>query len=191
MRTSVILLTLALSACGAEDANVAKIFTFPESAMHDDRVRGYCATAFFVSPTRLVTAAHTFSKGTTYHYIKVGGQNVAVKILRIDYDRDICVVEAINYSNPTWYPLQRNGIVKLKGFHLEERTMSEEVAPNRDRNATANPIVEGESGGPLVNEAGQVVGMGVSGGKHSCVAVSSDAIAKFLDEVRAPETDKH
>ncbi len=183
MRTAaVVILLLAMSVFSAEDQNVVKIFTYAEKA-----TRGYCATAFFVSPTKLVTAAHTFSNKTTNHWIKIGPETVPVTILRIDFERDICLVETIKYVNPTWYTLQRNGVVRLKGFRKEERDLSEEpLEPMRDRISTRNIIIDGESGGPLVNESGQVVGMGIQNKGKTCISVSSDTICKFLDEV-APE----
>lgn len=184
MRLSILLLALSVSLFSAEDANVVKIYSFA-----GDAKKGHCATAFFVSPVRLITAAHTFSFGGTNHYIKVAGDSIPVTIVRIDYEKDICLVEAIHYENKTWYTLQRNGVVLLKGFRKEERVQSDEGVSRGERLYTDNQIIEGESGGPLVNETGQVIGMGIAGhGKHECVSVSSDTICKFLDSIAAPVT---
>lgn len=183
MRLSLLLLTLAFAVSASDDANVVKIFT-SNGGRH-----GYCATAFFISPTRLITAGHTFNHNTTHHYIQIGENRCQVNVVKVDFERDICVLETVEYKSPTWYSLQLNGTIKLKGFRGEDRSLSEEsVTRRKDRIETKNTIIDGESGGPLVNESGQVIGMGVQSHGGTCVSVSSDTILKFLSEV---DQDKH
>lgn len=176
MRIALFLLTIITSVFSAEDPNIAKIYA------SNGRDKTFCATAFFVSPNRLITAAHTFGSGMSNSWIKKGGANIAVTVIHCDHERDICLVETIGYTNPSWFTLQRNGVVTLKGFRYENPAQSDESVRKDERLSTYNEIIDGESGGPLVNESGQVIGMGIMSHKRTCISVSSDTIAKFLDE---------
>ncbi len=161
-----------------ESAKVVKMVT-------GDGQHEWQATAFYISPTELLTAAHTFRNHTSIHLIVKDGRTIPCTIKKIDFERDICLLECSEKSE-AFYPLLRHGKVTAVGYEDQHRAQTESPGQTASQFKINLRCVPGMSGCPLVDEGGYVIGMGVKHGafgkkETECTAISSDALAMFLE----------
>lgn len=175
MKKIIFLILLALPAFGTEtDINkVVKIFT--SSAR-----KSYCATAFYISDNQLLTAAHTFGKGSLNPRILKDGVIIHVRLIKIDYNADIALIET-DVINTDHYVLCSNGKITAVGFPGDDRKVNLS-AGRMIQLQSDNALPAGMSGSPMVNESGVVVGMAIQSddGRRQCFCVPSDTLLKFL-----------
>lgn len=138
------------------------------------------ATAFFISPNRLLTAAHTFKKSAD-PFIVMGDHEVHCKIIKIDFNKDIALVES-DEGCESFYRLV--GTMRVIGFPFGRALESPEGKVDSKRIHLHVFFVPGMSGAPLVNEYGDVEGMGVQGDilgdDHDCRAIPASTLADFV-----------
>ncbi len=145
--------------------------------------REYTATAFFISPNRLLTAAHTFRHGTKDFFIDRGGREVYCKVLRVDFDKDIALLECAEACESHYRLVSTIKVVGFPG----NNTVAEEAPGHIDLKHIHAHVhfVPGMSGGPLVNEYGDVEGMGVENNSdYDCKAVPASVLAEFVKTVK-------
>ncbi len=138
------------------------------------------ATAFFVGPTTLMTAAHTFAKANQPVIVK-NGREVVCRIAKIDKKIDICLLECdeVNeYYSITTAP-------RVIGFPFKMASETHTAVTDSSRLYFRARFVPGMSGGPLVDQAGFVIGMGVEHNmlknkESSCKAIPASVLAEFL-----------
>lgn len=176
MRLILLLLAIPMLTMAAEP--VEKTVKF----YANNGTKEWCATAFFVTPTQLLTAAHTLAHTSKNVFILRHGKIERVRVVKVDYNLDAALVEC-DVPNAEHYALSDNGVVKAVGYAHEERALTTNPGIVTQVEASAL-LVDGMSGCPLVNSSGVVVGMGVSGDerKHPCYAVPSDALVKFMQK---------
>lgn len=146
----------------------------------------WMATGFFVSDTWVMTAAHTFREGHLNAFLTINGQNTRVKIVRLDFDKDMCLLES-PVPNATFFAIQQNRTLRAVGF-TDEQLHDVPGHSEAKELVTTNPIKRGMSGCPLINETGEVVGMGVrdnSFKKDRCYSVTADNLNAFIEAARA------
>lgn len=150
------------------------------------RCRG---TAFFVSDDLLLTAAHNLRDAATTRYILRNGKQVAISIVKVDFKLDVAVIRCAE-KNPTHYTLAVHGGTTVIGF-LGHDTTATITTSSLAQLLTKNKCLEGMSGCPVVNEAGNVVGMGIRRDSNdmetwssSCYAVPSDVMLEFMQGVK-------
>ncbi len=182
MKTLFLSLILISSAFCAEptQAPAQKVFKFSTS----DNKLVWSATAFYISPTRLLTAAHTLSHKTWEHYIKKDGIKISVKVVKIDYQADIALLES-DVQNADFFVLLQTNPVTAIGFEHDSEVLSERKggAGESRELITNNVMVEGMSGCPIVTASGVVIGMGVRGnGRDKCISVPASVLVKFADK---------
>ncbi len=137
------------------------------------------ASAFFVSPTQLLTAAHTFKKSVDQWIVK-DGREVHCVIVRIDFKADIAVLECEEPS-VAWYKLV--GPITVVGYPFKKDLEQNELSFDTKIHLKGKYWI-GMSGAPLVDENGVVVAMGVGHdmGKdgQTCKAIPASCLAAFL-----------
>lgn len=138
----------------------------------------WAATAFYISQTQLLTAAHTCAHGQNTFIVR-DGKITRVRIAKVDYKADIALLDCdVACADP--YVLTRHGTIKIDGFPGGKPLTTTGVVKQIEVTAA---LPAGMSGSPLVDEGGNVIGMGVmrDGKKHPCYAVPSDALLKFIE----------
>ncbi len=142
----------------------------------------WTATAFFISPSRLLTAAHTLRGGPKDCWIEMNGREVVCRILKVDFDKDVALIESDEQCG-AFYRLV--GRVKMIGFPFgKESTESPDGVIDSKRVHARVYFRPGMSGGPLVNEYGDVEGMGVQGelfkDYYNCRLIPASVLAEFI-----------
>ncbi len=174
-------LVLSFSAYAVESDKIFKMYS-------NNGKDEWCATAFFVSETRLLTAAHTFKKGGHRHVIIKEGRTIVLKLVKIDYKADIAVLES-SEKNATFYEFSsatpaKGEQVSAIGFCQSDVFLTDlkETVKSVGNKIDCKPDgVNGMSGCPLVDSNGKVVGMLVSGWggtSHSITAVTLKAFVE-------------
>lgn len=140
----------------------------------------YSATAFFISPTRLLTAGHEV-KNAVDQWIDKDGRSVRCKLLKVDFEKDVALLEC-DEENGSFYRLVST--ITVIGF--PDGKVREESGGQIDRRIHAHVhFVPGMSGGPLVNEYGDVEGMGVENqSDYDCKAVPASVLADFIKSAK-------
>ncbi len=175
---TILLIAILMFSAGAAEPKPVEIQKAFKVVTRNARTTWF-ATAFFVSKNRLLTAAHTFEKSRD-PYIQKDGREIRCRIVKIDFGKDIAVLEC-EEENADHYRLvskvkvvgaagggdvvEHDGRIDLKYIHAKVY------------------FVKGMSGGPLINEYGDVEGMGVKGdmvGDNNCRAIPASALASFL-----------
>jgi S1-C subfamily serine protease len=149
----------------------------------------WCATAFFYTETRLLTAAHTFKKGGTRHVIIKEGRTVVVKLIKIDYKADIAVLEC-SEKNATCFEFStaipsKGEQVSALGFCQSDHFLTDlkETVKSVGKKIDCKPDgVDGMSGCPLVDSSGKVVGMLVSGWGGTSHSVKAETLKAFIEK---------
>lgn len=157
------------------DENVCKVV-----ARNPNFKGSYMATAFFISPTRLLTAAHTFKK-TNDQWVVREGREIHCKMIKIDFKKDCALLEIEEGSCSSFFRLVST--VKLIGFPYGKEMETSTGSIDKEIRAHAY-FVEGMSGCPLVNDFGDVEGMGLQddwgNGHETCHAIQASALAEFV-----------
>ncbi len=164
-----LVLIISLDICAA-DPDVFQLTT-------GNGKKEYTATAFYVSETQLLTAAHTFKYGLVNTRIEKAGRFIPVRVLKIDFKADIALLECSDKGSPL--PIATGG-VRIYGFPGNDNKLRQTDGIMTQIEASAH-CYKGMSGGPLVT-GGVVVGMGVArdGDRYPCFAVPADALLKFM-----------
>lgn len=178
MKTLFAILLLSATAYAA-DVDIQKSFKLVTRKDHT----AWSATAFFISPTRLLTAAHTFKHGTKDYWIVKDGREVHCTVLKVDTKQDIALIESDEVC-ASFYRLA--GSLKVVGFPFGQEAI--EAAPGRIDSKWLHAkvyFVPGMSGAPLVNDYGDVEGMGVEddgpmSGHDNCKAIPASVLAEFV-----------
>lgn len=149
------------------------------------RNNDWTATAFFISETKLLTAAHTFGKGYKRVVIFVDDKEVECKVIKKDSDEDVdaCLLETIDYKSPKFCTLSDG--VKVMGYPGEHSKPITTTGGKLEKLRTDNTLLPGMSGAPLM-VGNLVIGMGVaSDGRtstDSCMAIPSCILKAFVDK---------
>ncbi len=178
----IVTLWLSFSAYAIESDKIFKLFT-------NDGKNEYCATAFFVSETRVLTAAHTFGHKTTKHFILRNDKLVPMRLIKIDKHTDIAVLEC-DEKNAAFYefspaPPSKGEQVDAIGFVMNDRFLTDlkETVKSVGNKIDCKPDgTDGMSGCPLVNSGGQVVGMLVSGWGGTSHSITAATLKAFVEK---------
>lgn len=142
----------------------------------------HTGTAFFISPTQLLTAAHVFAKQPeTGARLTLNGKLVAARVVKFDSKQDIAVLE-VDEANADFLVLAKYGTLTTVGFNERGQVVRDRVAQARDK--SENVCAPGMSGGPVLNEDGQVVGMII---KHDFASskggtwITADTLRAFIE----------
>ncbi len=140
------------------------------------------ATAFYISPTKLLTAAHTF-KGdmATPMTLVRDGKIVTCALIKIDTDKDIAVLETTE-PNADFLTLDKYGTLTTIGIDQNGKVVKSTV--NSTRHKTDNVCSPGMSGCPILNGDGKVVGMGIRHAMFSskgCTWITADELSAFVE----------
>lgn len=186
-----------------------------EQPIYTDKRMTKIGTGFFVSDGRLVTNKHVIEGCAALSVETTTGQIGSAKLLKADEDQDLALVQA-NTATPATAvfqareSMQPGGVIALIGYPdqgLPPRkplmaigtTVPLDVHPNRDRIAIKADVRRGNSGGPLLDQWGNVVG--VINAKINTVkvynetkqlirdvgfAISTPAVLRFLDQTDTP-----
>jgi V8-like Glu-specific endopeptidase len=145
-----------------------------------DNKTTYTATAFYVGPTTLATAAHTFKK-TNDRWIEKDGRRVHCKLAKIDFKIDLAILEC-EETNAEYYKLVN--VVKVIGFPMGGAMETNSGQIDSERVHVKVRFLEGMSGSPVVNEHGEVEGVGVQHdlGKDgsTCRFIPASVLAAFM-----------
>lgn len=171
---SAVLIISAIAFSAESDSRVVKLVT------RKDWKQQWTATAFFVSENRLLTAAHTF-KNSNDQWIVIDGKEIRCKVVKIDFKKDIAVLESDARAS-AFYRLSSK--VFVKGFPLGGDLVKSGGFIDDKRVHSKAYFANGMSGGPVENESGEVIGMGVQGdsesGSDACRFIPASALAEFL-----------
>ncbi len=144
----------------------------------------WTATAFFISPTRLVTAAHTFEKSNDQWILK-DGKEVHCRVVKIDFKKDIAVLES-DEACESYYRLVST--IRLIGSPHGNPVEEHTGYVDSSRIHARCYFVAGMSGCPMVNEYGDVEAMGVQGDiggdDKDCRAIPASTLAKFVESAK-------
>jgi S1-C subfamily serine protease len=170
MKFIALLLMLSFAVNAAEPMPAA---TFEVTAQKGDKLR--IGTAFYISDTQLLTAAHTV-KDWTNVTIKKNGVSVPCKIIRVDPKLDICLLEC--EPNGVFFVLQPQRLRAFGFIKGQQRATDGFVTQLK----STNDIYLGQSGEPVLDEDNRVVGMGVSsdGDNHNCYMVPAAVLDAFV-----------
>ena len=150
----------------------------------------YCATAFFVSETRVLTAAHTFKHKTFNHFILRNGKFISIKMVKIDKHADIAVLEcSVEDKNNSFFELNtalpdEGSQVGAIGFKMEDKFLTdlkETVVSIGERIDCRPDGVDGMSGCPLVDSSGRAIGMLVTGWGGTSHSVKASDLKSSLE----------
>lgn len=127
---------------------------------------GICSGAFIDKDGLILTCAHCFEGHPTKTYIKTDSGAVVLAIpLRIDKERDLAVLWT-GLDNTPFFPLGDTVKVGQRVYAFGsplgiQSTMSIGYVENLGKHLIIHSafVSPGNSGGPLVNEAGQLVGI--------------------------------
>ncbi len=168
---------------------VAKV---TEQAIYPIVVRGeknsYNATAFFIGPTKIVTAAHTFKKAKSENtFILKDGQKIPCTVLSIDTKVDCAILEC-SQPNATFLTLydpvfHNSGWVENDSTRSFETDQSDGIQSLDNKVRTNNTCKPGMSGCPMQDDQGRVVGMCVATDwldKQTCFFVPARLIIKMV-----------
>jgi S1-C subfamily serine protease len=179
MRLAIASLALICSATLAESSDYAGMKVV-KLVTRKDWKEQWTATAFFISPTRLLTAAHTFAKSND-QWIVLDGKEVHCHVVRVDFKKDIAVLESDKRSSD-FYRLAAKIVVK--GFPLGGALVEASGYIDDKRVHSKIYFSNGMSGGPVEDENGCVIGMGVQGdsekGDDACKFIPASILAEFL-----------
>ena len=161
-------------------------------------------SGFFVGKGLIVTNMHVIEKGTKGIFKRVGKdkwENIKDTV-KVDKQRDLAILKVLDVDAPA-LPLGDSNEVQIGqsvyavgnpiGF-LEGTFAPGFVSsirgkdPNKSIQITA-PISPGSSGGPLLNDKGQVIGIvvgGITEGQNLNFAIPSNYLDELLDKVRGP-----
>lgn len=161
-----------------QTAEVSKVFKV--IARTGDGKTAYTATAFYVGPTTLATAAHTFKK-TSDQWIIKDGREVRCRLAKVDIKLDLALLEC-DESNAAWYRLV--GEVTVIGFPGNQPMESNVGKIDSDRVHAKIKFTYGMSGGPVVNQYGDVEGVAVqqdwSAQGKTCKFIPASVLADFI-----------
>lgn len=182
MKTILMLAVLFFATAHCEDKPVPEIQkAFKLVTRGEDVKRRWMATAFYISPNRLLTAAHTFKHGDRDQWIEKGGRDVHCKVIKIDYKLDLVLLET-DETCDSFYRLVSN--IKIIGFPFGNEKEEPVGKIDTKRIHLRCYFVPGMSGGPLVNEYGDVEGMGVEnegpGEERFCRAIPASVLVDFI-----------
>lgn len=136
-------------------------------------------TGFVVAPGRALTNAHVIEDCRSVRVRAAGGADLAARVLRADRERDLALIEVPEAAGPA-LPFRRAGQVRrgesvvTYGFPLAGLLSSGPTLTTGEISALAGlgdneqqfqisaPVQQGNSGGPLLDMAGNVVGVIVS-----------------------------
>jgi S1-C subfamily serine protease len=144
-----------------------------------DALQGVCVgTAWFVSPEHAVTCWHVIEQGSDFFFTDFDGRKIQLSLVAKDEFSDLAVLRVINPKDASsnWLSLasglpQVSDTVFTVGFphpnllgqqpKYTEGTITalSGLGDNQAYLQTTTPMQRGNSGGPLVNEAGEVVGI--------------------------------
>lgn len=163
---------------------------------HDSGPFGSEGTAFQVAPKRVMTAAHVVAAADSIK-VHVGVESLRATIAYCDPELDVAILKvpelkgrSLTFADATagdsvvviGYP--ENGPLKLDAARVRERLEWQAQGENgqdryvRDGYALRGQVKDGNSGGPAVNERGQVVAVVVSASaEHRSVGYSLSAQA--------------
>ncbi len=177
----VLMTAMLCGKCWAEGVNsedAKKVFMLITRNTKD----AWTATAFYISTTRLLTAAHTFKKSNDQWIVK-DGREVHCKIVKIDFDKDIALIEC---DDPCETYFRLISELKVIGFPFGNPAITSPGRIDSKRIHAHAYFVAGMSGSPLVNEYGDVEGMGVQGDlfkdKYNCRAIPASDLADFVKD---------
>ncbi len=175
-------LVLFFSIAHCEDkptSEVVKVFKI--SSKHSDDGKTWHGTAFYISKTRLLTAAHVIKKSVDQWIVK-GDRRVHCKVIKCDYDKDIAVLES-DEENEDFFRLVSK--IKVLGFPKGEFYEEASGVIDADRIHARCHFVKGMSGGPIVNEYGDVEGMGTDNrSDYDCKFIPACALAEFVKSIK-------
>lgn len=186
-----------------------------EQPIFADKRMTKIGTGFFVSDGRLVTNKHVVEGCEALSVETTTGQIGSGKLLRTDENQDLALVQA-NTVTPatavfqTRESIQPGGSIALIGYPDQGMpprkplmsvgtTVPLDGQVNRDRIAIKADVRRGNSGGPLLDQSGNVVG--VINAKINTVkvynetkqlirdvgfAISTPAVLRFLDQTDTP-----
>jgi S1-C subfamily serine protease len=136
-------------------------------------------TGFVVAPGRAVTNAHVIDDCRSVRVRNAAGADLPARVLRADRDRDLALVEVPENAGPPLAFRRNQGLrrgegVVTYGFPLAgllssgptlttgEISALAGLADNQGQFQISAPVQPGNSGGPLLDMAGHVVGVVVS-----------------------------
>ena len=159
-------------------------------------------SGFFIGRGLIATNFHVVEKGTRGTFKQVGKDkwyNIK-NAIKVDKQRDLVILNVSDIGAPA-LPLGNSNKVRIGqsvyavgnpiGF-LEETFAPGFISsirgkdPNRHIQITA-PISQGSSGGPLLNDKGQVIGIvvgAIEDGQNLNFAIPSNYLGELLDKVR-------
>jgi S1-C subfamily serine protease len=166
-----------------------------EAPKPEPRGEGGSGTGFFVTQTRLLTNAHVV-KGCTTVTLKVGQEQASGRVLAKDERNDLALVESSKPNEATaklragvrlgedvaafGFPL--NGLLATSGnFTRGGVTATAGLLDDSSQIQISAPVQPGNSGGPLLDETGNVVGVVVSKLKVLQVAVLTGDFAQNVN----------
>lgn len=186
-----------------------------EQPIFADKRMTKIGTGFFVSDGRLVTNKHVVEGCEALSVETTTGQIGSGKLLRTDEHQDLALVQANTVTPATAVFQTREGIqpggsIALIGYPDQGMpprkplmsvgtTVPLDGQLNRDRIAIKADVRRGNSGGPLLDQSGNVVG--VINAKINTVkvynetkqlirdvgfAISTPAVLRFLDQTETP-----
>lgn len=148
-------------------------------------------TGFVVAPGRVLTAAHVVENAATPTVI-IGGESLAGRVITADPRLDVALIEVAQLSAPALtlspQPPKVLDDVYAFGNPLGGATSASRgiVSAVSDRTVQTDAAVNpGNSGGPLLNDAGDVVGLVISKNAEAegvSFAVPVDRLRAFLGE---------
>ncbi len=185
----VLLLTLSLAVL-AEDkptqtvavqtVEIQKVFKI-ECKRDGEPTKVYSGTAFYISPTRLLTAGHVLRR-TIDQWIVRDGRRMQCRVIKIDTEKDIALIET-DVACGSFYRLV--SAIRVIGFPGDRGLEEHSGAVDLKRLHAKVYFVPGMSGGPLVNEYGDVEGMGVENETiYDCKAIPASALNEFVQSVK-------
>lgn len=134
-------------------------------------------TAFFVAPNLVVTNAHVVQDYQAAYLVLPSGARVSAMVLKIDANNDLALLQTKSYESSNWLVLEESTEADLAdevftiGFPNPEIQGKEPKYTDGRISSVSGmgddptfyqvtiPVQPGNSGGPLVNRHGQVIGV--------------------------------
>lgn len=156
-------------------------------------------SGFAVGTNCIVTNAHVISSTENIYVMSYGGQDYRGEILGMDESRDIAVLE-VEGADFTYLPEAElsqmeigDDVYAIGAPKAMAYTMTKGIISAKERRIGQNTYIqmdaainEGNSGGPLLDRGGQVLGMNtlkLSDSEGIGLAIPIDVIYGFLNEI--------
>ena len=140
-----------------------------------------------VAPDLILSVAHSITNGEAKAEFE--GGTVVATVIKFDKDRDLALFKATGTLKPIKIAKERPRLAKILGFAMgHKKVVSYPVSatiayviPTEHLLVMDGEAFHGMSGGPVLNENGELVGIQSSGDKAMTMASSPEQIKSFLN----------